>query len=455
MITKFFKKIYKFIDQKIVVPISRFIYYLSKKFKKNQGKLDKLLNRPHFLIYLSLFLAVIMFILIDTKVINLVKTEAEEIRGVPVVVKYNEEAYVIEGVPDTVDITLTGRKSDIYLAKQLGEYEVVLDLSEYTPSDNPYKVDFSYSTPIHSLTYKLDPSYVQVMIKNKESQVKTLSYDLLNINALDSKLSVKSVSLNKTEVVVKGGSDALAEIASVKALIDLAKQNFTEAGTHDIDNVELVAYDSKGNKLTNIEIVPGTISATVILESYSKAVPVSIETTGELIAGKAIASILVNGNSNYSITIYGDQEELDKINSVPVTINVDGLGKEDVKEYNATINKPNGVRKMSAEKVKIKVQFGEEKQKTIDVSNNIAPINLSEGLTANLINTTNVTVQVKGVESVINKINNGEDENKVDAYIDLSGLGVGEHEVEVKINNTNPLVSYVVSSKIKIKITQK
>lgn len=216
-----------------------------------------------------------------------------------------------------------------------------------------------------------------------------------------------------------------------------------------------MAYDSKGNKLTNIEIVPGTISATVILESYSKAVPVSIETTGELIAGKAIASILVNGNSNYSITIYGDQEELDKINSVPVTINVDGLGKEDVKEYNATINKPNGVRKMSAEKVKIKVQFGEEKQKTIDVSNNIAPINLSEGLTANLINTTNVTVQVKGVESVINKINNGEDENKVDAYIDLSGLGVGEHEVEVKINNTNPLVSYVVSSKIKIKITQK
>ena len=277
MITRLFKKIYKFIDQKIVVPISRFIYYLSKKFKKNQGKLDKLLNRPHFLIYLSLFLAVIMFLLIDSKVINLVKTEAEEIRGVPVVVKYNEEAYVIEGVPETVDITLTGRKSDIYLAKQLGEYEVVLDLSEYTPSDNPYKVYFSYSKPIHSLTYKLDPSYVQVIIKNKESQVKTLSYDLLNINALDSRLSVKSVSLNKTEVVVKGGSDALAEIASVKALIDLAKQNFSEAGTYDIDNVELVAYDSKGNKLTNVEIVPSTISASVILESYSKAVPIRIE----------------------------------------------------------------------------------------------------------------------------------------------------------------------------------
>lgn len=391
--------------------------------------------------------------LIDSKVINLVKTEAEEIPNIPVVVKYNEEAYVIEGVPETVDITLTGRKSDIYLAKQLGEYEVVLDLSDYKPSDNPYKVYFSYSKPIKSLTYKLDPSYVQVMIKNKESQVKSISYDLLNINALDSKLSVKSVTLSKSEVVVKGGSDALKEIASVKALIDLAKENFTEAGNYDIDNVELVAYDSKGNKLTNIEIVPGTISATVKLDSYSKAVPVSIETTGELIAGKALASILINGSADYSITIYGDQEEIDKINSVPVTINIDGLGKEGTKKYNATITKPNGVRKMSTEKVTITATFGEEVQQTIDISNNITPINLSEGLTANLIDNKDITVQVKGVSSAIEKVLNDK-KYQVAPYIDLSGLGVGEHEVEIKINNTNPLVTYVVSSKVKIKISE-
>lgn len=450
MITKFFKKIYKFIDQKIVVPISRFIYYLSKKFKKNQGKLDKLLNRPHFLIYLSLFLAVIMFILIDTKVINLVKTEAEEIRGVPVVVKYNEEAYVIEGVPDTVDITLTGRKSDIYLAKQLGEYEVILDLSEYTPSDTPYKVYFTYSKSIDSLTYKLDPSYVQVTIKNKESQVKSISYDLLNLNALDSKLSVKSVTLNKSEVVVKGGSDALDDIASVKALIDLEKQKFTEAGTFDIDNVELVAYDSKGNKLKNIEIVPGTISATVVLESYSKTVSLAIETTGNLIAGKSIASILINGSSDYTITIYGEESEIENITQVPVTINIDGLGKESTKTYNATINKPNGVREMSTEKVTITATFGEEKQKTIDISNNILPKNLSSGLTVNMIDAKDITVQAKGVASVIEKLN----DEDISAYVDLSGLGVGEHEVEIKIDNKNPLVNYVVSSKLKIKITE-
>ena len=450
MIKKFFKKIYNFIDKCIVVPISRAVYYLSKKFKKNQGKLDKILNRPHFLIYLSLIIAVVLFLLIDSKVITLVETEAEVITNVPVVVKYNEEAYVVEGVPETVDITITGRKSDIYLAKQLGEYEVILDLSDYTPSDTPYKVYFTYSKSIDSLSYQLSPEYVQVTIKNKESQVMSISYDLLNIDALDSRLSVESVTLDKSEVVVKGGSDALAEIASVKALIDLEQQKFTEAGTYDISNVELAAYDSRGNRLDNVEIVPETISATVVLESYSRTVPISIETTGELVTGKAIASLLINNNTSYMITIYGDQSVIDDIDSVPVTINVDGRGNESTWTYDVNIRKPNGVREMSVDNVEITATFGEEQQTTIDISNDIHETNLADGLSVNILSGQEISVQVKGVASVLENIENEE----IYAYIDLAGFGVGEHEVEVKINNNNPLLKYVVSSTVRIRIEE-
>lgn len=450
MIKRFFKKIYNFIDKCIVVPISRAVYYLSKKFKKNQGKLDKVLNRPHFLIYLSLIIAVVMFLLIDSKVITLVETEAEVITNVPVVVKYNEEAYVVEGVPETVDITITGRKSDIYLAKQLGEYEVILDLSDYTPSDTPYKVYFTYSKSIDSLSYQLSPEYVQVTIKNKESQVTSISYDLLNIDALDSRLSVESVTLDKSEVVVKGGSDALAEIASVKALIDLEQQNFTEAGTYDISNVELAAYDSSGNRLDNIEIVPETISATIVLDSYSRTVPISVETTGTLVTGKAIASLLINNNTSFMITIYGDQSVIDNIDSVPVTINVDGRGNESTWTYDVNIRKPNGVREMSVDSVEITATFGEEQQTTVDISNDIHETNLADGLTVNILGGQTITVQVKGVASVLESI----EQEEVYAYIDLAGYGVGDHEVEVKINNTNPLLSYVVSSTVQIRIAE-
>ena len=179
---KFFRKLYKLIDVLIVVPISRLIYNIQKALKKNGGLLDKLLNKPNFLIFLSLILAIVLFLLVDSKAISFVEDKTEVISNVPVNIKYNEEAYVVEGAPTDVNIMISGRKSDIYLAKQLGEYEVTLDLTEYTASDTAYKVYFTYAKSINNLKYSLDPSYVQVMIKNKVSSVSSVTYELIKIN---------------------------------------------------------------------------------------------------------------------------------------------------------------------------------------------------------------------------------------------------------------------------------
>ena len=135
LIASFFKGIYNIIDKYIVTPISKIIYNIDKKVNKSGGKIEKILNRPNMLLYMSLALAIIVFLLIDSKVITLVETEAEIITNQQVNVEYNSEAYVIEDLPETVDITLIGRKSDLYLAKQLGENEVVLDLTDYAPRD--------------------------------------------------------------------------------------------------------------------------------------------------------------------------------------------------------------------------------------------------------------------------------------------------------------------------------
>ena len=445
---KIFKVLYRLLDKIIIVPISRIVYNIQTAMRRNSNFIDKLLNRQKFLIFLSLILAVVFFLFIDNKVILLVQNNAEVIQNVPVEVKYNEEAYIVEGVPSTVDITITGRKSDIYLAKQLGEFKVLLDLSKYSASDAPHKAYFTYSKNIDNISYKLDPSYVSVTIKNKVSSVSSVSYELINQDKLDSKLSVKSVTLSKNEVVVKGSQTALDKIAWIKALVDLSNTDLTEAGSYDIDNVLLVAYDNQGKILNNVEIVPSTLSATVVLDSYSTSIPIVVKTTGKLIAGKSIASILINNQSDYSVTVYGSEAELADLKSIPVTINVDGLGADNAKSFKYTLTKPNGVRYMSASTVTIALTFGAEEQKTIDI-NNINPINLGNSLKANMISTDKVSVICKGVSSVVEDL----DAASINAYVDLTGLGVGDHEVEVKIDNNNPLVTYVVSSKIKVRIS--
>ena len=449
IVIAFFKAIYSCLDKFIITPISRLIYSINERFK-GKSYLSKLINRPKFLVYASLFLAVIMFILIDSKVINLVENDAEVITNIPVTVKYNEEAYVVEGVPKTVDMVLTGRKSDIYLAKQLGEHEVILDLTDYESISMSHKVKLTYTKSVSSLSYKLNPGYVTVTIKDKVSTLATVNYELLNLNKLNSKLSVESVELNKSEVVVKGSKDVLNEIASVKALIDLNNNDFKDAGTYEIENVPLVAYDSKGKIIEEVEIVPSSLNATVKLDTYSVSVPISVQTTGKLVTGKAISKILINNSESYSIEIYGDKESISEIKSVPVTVNVAGQGSNDSKSYTVSLSKPQGVKHMSADTATINLSFADEKQRTIEISaENVAPRNLANGLTANAKSKNTISVQVKGVQSVIDSIK----PEDINAYIDLSKYTAGDYDIDVKIENNDPRLTFVVNNTIGIKIS--
>jgi len=465
--SKFFKKIgriiftiidsfFKFLDKYIIMPISRLVYNINKSLSGNGVTFNKMLNRPHFLLVLSLIFAVICFLLIDNKVISLVENEAEIIKNVPVNLVYNEEAYVVENVPETVDITIAGRKSDIYLAKQLGEFAVELDLSKYTEAGT-YKVYFTYSKSIDSVDYILDPSYLIVTIKDKVSEVHSVSYDLVSTDDLDEKLSVDRISLDSSEVIVKGSQDALDKIASIKALVSVSSKEdndddtdeYTEAGTYEMTKIPLVAYNNKGEIIKNIEIVPQYLTGTLVLKSYKTTVPLSVSTTGELLNGKAIASITINNSSSYSLDIYGEENDIKNISSVPVTINVDGLGAESVKNYKVTISKPSGVRHMSIKNVTITATFGDEEQKAVEVTD-IEQKYLADGYSATIVSTDKTIVQVKGVKSNIEKITS----NNIKAFVDLAGLAEGTHTVPIKVDNNNPLISYVVTSNITIKITK-
>lgn len=449
-----FKKIgsaiYSFLDKRIITPISRFIYFIYKKFKGKSNLVEKLLNRPNALVYLALIFSVAMFFMIDSQVITLVETEAEIIEGINVNVKYNKEAYVVEGLIEKVDIYLSGRKSAVYLAKQLGEHEVTLDLSDYEASDKPIKVNLSYNQTVTNIRYNIIPSYVTVTIKQKVSDKRNVTTEILNENKLNEKLSVKSIELAKTDVVVKGSQDSLNQIATVKALVDLSNTKFTEANTYTVDNVPLKAYDSDGRLLENVEIVPGEMTATVTLSTNSKSVPLKILTTGEMITGKAISSITINGKSSFNVDVYGEKSAIDEITNLPVTIDVANQGNVNPKQYTATLVRPSGIRSISTDNVKIVVTFGDEKQKSISLVN-VDRINLADGLSANISNLNNASVTVKGVQSVIDSITS----ENISPYIDLAGYKAGTYEVDVLMKNDDPKVNYQVTSKITIVITNK
>lgn len=442
-ILNLFKGIYNLIDKFVIVPISRLIYRLNELIRNNSGKIEKVLNRPNVLIYISLFCAIAMFLLIDTKSISLVNDEAEVLTDQQVNVIYNEEAYVVDGVPKTVDITLIGRKSDLYLAKQLGEHEVVLDLSGY--SVGTYKVKLKYNHNIDTVNYKLDPSTISIKISEKVSSSKMLDYDLLNEDKIDSKLSIKSVTLDRNEVIVKGSQETLDKIAKVKALIDLKAAGLTEKGTFTIDSILLVAYANDGSILDNVEIVPAKISASVTVDSYSAELPIKVVTDGNLTTGYAISS--VNSSAN-KVTVYGDEEAIRSLTSIEAKINVDGLNSD--KTFNVSLTKPAGVRYMTQKNITVDVKLESETSREID-GISIKPINLGDKLKASAVSLEDQTITViaKGVSSALEKL----EAKDIIATVDLSGYGVGTYDVEVKVSTSDIRLSLIPkTSTIKVRI---
>ena len=445
MFSRFLKSIAKFVDKKIVVPITKMILGITSKFDKSGRKFENWLTKTNTLLFISLFLAIGIFIAIDQRIIVFTDNNALVLKDQPVNVTYNQEKYVIEGLPETVDITLIGSKTDLYIAKQSSSHDVVIDLTGLKPGT--HKVAIEYNQNTGSIEYMVNPSIATVIIYEKVSETRTMTVDILNKDKLDSKLTIEKITYDTDKVVIKGAEHQLEKVVEVKALVDINNLPSQEVGTFTLKNVPLKAYDVNG-EIVDVEIVPETISATVEISSPSKEVSLKVIPKGEVASEYAIGSISLNETK---VTAYGDTQVLEELNYIPIEIDVDNLKSN--KTYKVELSKPVGVKSLSISNVTVAVSLGEVSNKKID-NIGIKYRNLGEGYTVQGTDATdtNVTVTLKGVKSVIDNIT----ADNITAYIDLKGLSEGEYEVDVNVEGTDNKVSYVsMTKKVKIKIVKK
>ena len=259
------------------------------------------------------------------------------------------------------------------------------------------------------------------------------------------------MTLSKDRVTIKGPEYKLDKVASVKALIDIDNLTNQKEGTQTLSDVQLVAYDNTGN-IVDIEIVPDSLEAEIVIASPKKTVPVKVVTEGEL-DGKAIKSL---APSVKEVTLYGSQEALDKIEYLPVVIDISGINTD--KNYTINLTNPTGVREISDKTISVKLVVDEVVSTEISgVMINIT--NLADGYTVQAVNedSSSIAVIVKGSQSVFN----GLDASSINAYIDLTGLvPTGKNkevfEVDVKVTGADSRLTYTPRvKKVKVQIEKK
>ena len=444
-IGKFLQLLGSFFDKWLITPITKLILKIMDLFKENSKSIDRITGNKSTLIVVSLIIAFGIFFIIDKESSVMIDKYAEILYDQPVTAVYNEESYVVEGLPKTVDITLVGQRRHIFLAKQSPSKGVSVDLTGLKPGH--HKVTLKYSQRLKSLDYKLNPSQVTVSIYEKVSDTRNLTVDILHKDNLDKKLSIDNVELDRNDVIIKGAAYKLKKVATVKALVDVNNIVNPKAGDMTLKDVPLVAYDTNG-KVVDVEVVPKTVDAKITITSPSKEVPIKVVPKGNLAFGKAISYI---DTSISKVTIYGDEAAVNKINSLKVEIDVKGLSSS--KEYHVTLKKPKGITALSAKTITVKV--GIDNSTTKEFNNiSISTEHLDSRYKAQALSEDDikVTVVVKGSKEILEKL----DPSSIHAYINLKNYGVGEHEVPVKVTGDDLKLKYTPKTKkVKIKITEK
>lgn len=444
------KKIILFFDKWLITPITKLILLITDFVKDNGREIEKFINKKQTLIVLSLIFAFAVFVLVDQNSNTILNKSAEVLYNQPVTAEYNEEAYVIEGLPETVDITLIGRTSDLYLARQYtSSLSVSVDLRGLTPGSHKVKLNYTQGLKaLKSIDYKIDPSSANIVVYEKVSETRELDYDILHKDKLDNTLILDSVDLSRNDVIIKGASYKLKQVATVKALVDIDDINNPKVGTFTLKEIPLIAYDSDG-KPVDVEIVPNSIDAQIKITSPSKEIALQIIPKGDLAFGKSIKEFTP---SISKVTIYGDESVINSIESIPVEIDVTNLSSS--KTFNVNIDKPSGVRSISSKTVSIKVTLDDVITKEF-TNMGISVENLNSNFKAYAINKEDreVTVVVKGSSNVVNNL----DSKTIKVTVDLSSYTTpGEYDVDVKVTGDDLKLSYESKTKkVKIKIEEK
>ena len=236
--------------------------------------------------------------------------------------------YYINGVPDTVDVTLTGSSALVTAAKNTKNFQVYADLKKLT--DGEHTVALKVSGLNRDLTYKLAKQKLTITIYKRTSAYYTVHTDY-NKDAIADGYTVGTVTSSVNNVQLMGRQSAIDSVASVVAAVNLQRDTKKSVS----QEVNLQALDVNGH-VVDVAISPQvtTVKIPVSAGTGTKQVPIAIKTKN----GNA-DDFDLTGSVN-EITVRGKIDVLNKLKEIPVTVDLSGVTS--ASSQTITVNTPEG-----------------------------------------------------------------------------------------------------------------
>jgi len=419
---------------KTIDTVGRFYNYINQTF-------DRILSNRLSVMFLSLLMAVILFVSISGGDLLTSPTSGTTLENVPIKVEGLDENYELTGVPTSVKVGLIGPSLDIYTTKLSKNYEIYIDIKGYSTGE--HNVSLKSRNFPDTLTVMLVPDTLKVKLAPKVSETFQLGYRFINEDELDPKYSISVEEMAVSDVTIRASRETLDKIATVDACIDVSKKD--SAFEQD---ARIKAYDANGKEIS-VDIAPTTVNVKCDVASYSKEVTIKPNFVGEVASGYQITNYVL---SQSTVTVYGPKESIDALEFISVDVNVDGL-KSSTTINGQFLNKESGINKFSTDIIDISLEIEKLITKKFD-NIPIKVLNNSKKNNVSFVGQSQyASVSVTGSEDKISALTN----DNIQATIDVNGLSLGTKKVNVKVavDDENLTIELLSSSKVTINIERK
>ncbi|MFC4711714.1 YbbR-like domain-containing protein [Planococcus dechangensis] len=284
--------------------------------------MDKMMDNPWFLRIMALFLAFLLFFSVQAENNSTTTTEtgrvSEMIEDVELQVYY-DDSLMVSGVPETVDLYLSGPASIIQTTRQLDDYTLFIDLRSLPLGE--HQVPIQTENLSEQLSARVDPAFVNIVLEERVSQEFEIDAEM-NERLLAEGFVLDGLEVEPDTVTVTGPQSVIGAISFVKATVT-GEPGINESFTAEA-RVRVLAEDL--TKLDNVTIEPESVEVDVTVEEYSRELPVRIEANGEPLSGITINSWTP---SSEQVRVFGPRSVLDAMEEYVVEVEANSITAED------------------------------------------------------------------------------------------------------------------------------
>ena len=316
--------------------------------------MDKMIDSPWVLRITSLALAILLFFSVRSEINSnerlAVNEQEDVIRDVPVEVYYDTDNLIVTGIPSVVDVRIKGPTQDVLKVKASRDFKVFIDLNRLLIGE--HKVKLQYENISRKLDVELDPDTVDIKIEERVTKEFKVEAEM-NRQTIAEGFVLKGLNVTPPNVFITGAKSAIDSISYVKATVagDGSKENFMQ-------NADVRVLDKELNKL-DVEVNPKTVKVDIEISEYSRDVPITLTQKGKPKSGIQIDDMKAEQRF---ITVYGTKSIVDAITTIEVPVDVAKFTES--KTYNVPITKPEGISKLGADAIKVKVQISKTAEET-------------------------------------------------------------------------------------------